>query len=122
MRKWIALLAWPAVAWAQNAVPTEFPAEALAVEDAALQQRLAGHVYRAQLADGATWRLDYRRNGYVYLNTGSGFSDTGKWSAQGGQMCIEWNRAPSGCLPTRATAGQVFIQRGNKEVVTLQPD
>ena len=117
------LLLLPLSAMAQSAMPTEFPADSAVLPADALQQRMAGKVYKAKLTDGATWRLEYKANGYVFLNTGTGFSDTGKWSAKGEQLCTEWNRAPSGCLETRANNEAVYIKRSNTgEVVALRPD
>jgi hypothetical protein len=108
---------------AQSAMPTEFPADSAVLPADALQQRMAGKVYKARLTDGATWRLEYKANGYVFLNTGTGFSDTGKWSVKGEQLCTDWNRAPSGCLETRASNEAVYIKRSNTgEVVALRPD
>lgn len=123
MRHWLAGFLLPGVVWAQGAVPTEFPPDAVTLADDVLQQRMAGKVYRARLTDGATWRIDYKGNGYAFLNTGSGYSDSGKWWAKDGQLCLQWSRAPSGCLPTRGTADAVYIKRdSNGEVVAFRPD
>ena len=83
---------------------------------------MAGKVYRAKLTDGATWRLEYKKNGYVFLNPGSGLSVSAKWSAREGQLCSEWNRIPSSCLETRSNSEAVYIKRANGEVVALRPD
>ena len=118
---WVTLL--PLSAVAQSAMPTEFPADSAVLPADALQQRIAGKVYKARLTDGATWRVEYKANGYVFLNTGTGFSDTGKWSIKGEQLCTEWNRATSGCLETRASSEAIYIRRTNTgEVVALRPD
>lgn len=123
MRALVSLMFLPGLAWAQSSPPTIFPADAVVLSDDALQQRVAGKVYRAKLADGATWRLEYKSNGYVFLNTGSGFADNGKWSAKGGQLCTEWSRVPSGCSDTRATADALYIKRSSTgEVVALRTD
>lgn len=118
-----ALLTLPALALAQTSVPTDFPPDAVVLTDQGLQQRKAGKVFRATLANGQTWRLEYKANDYVFLNTGSGHADNGKWSAQGGQLCIEWNRSPSGCSETRATADAVYVKRSSTgEVVAMRPE
>ncbi|PKO27786.1 MAG: hypothetical protein CVU36_19195 [Betaproteobacteria bacterium HGW-Betaproteobacteria-9] len=123
MRALLSVLLLPLSAMAQSAMPTEFPADSVVLAADALQQRMAGKVYKAKLTDGATWRLEYKNNGYVFLNTGSGFSDSGKWSVQGEQLCTEWKRATSGCLETRANNEAVYIKRSNTgEVVALRPD
>lgn len=122
MRALLSALLLPLSAMAQSAMPTEFPADTAPISDEALTERMAGKVYRAKLTDGATWRLEYKKNGYVFLNTGSGLSDSGKWSAKQGQLCSEWNRIPSSCQETRTNIEAVFIKRANGEVVALRPD
>lgn len=123
MRLLLCVLMIPAAALAQNSMPTEFPSDATTPSEEVLVGRVAGQVYRAKLTDGATWRLEYKANGYVFLNTGSGFSDTGKWSIKKGQLCTEWGRATSGCVETRATSDALFIKRSNTgEVVALRPE
>lgn len=123
MRAHLFFLLLPLSVAAQPAIPTEFPADTAVLAAEALQQRMAGKVYRARLHDGATWRLDYKANGYVFLNTGGGFSDSGKWSVKEGQLCSEWTRSPSSCLEARANNEAVYIKRlTSGEVVALRPD
>lgn len=123
MRAPLTVLLLPLSAMAQSAMPTEFPADTVVLAADALQQRMAGKVYKAKLTDGSTWRLEYKGNGYVFLNTGSGFSDSGKWSIKGDQLCSEWNRTPSSCVETRANDEVVYIKRiSTGEVVALRPD
>jgi hypothetical protein len=123
MRAPLFVLLLPLPAMAQSTMPTEFPANTVVLAADVLQQRMAGKVYKAKLTDGATWRLEYKNNGYIFLNTGSGFSDSGKWSVKGEQLCSEWTRAPSGCSETRANNEAVYIKRSSTgEVVALRPD
>ena len=122
MRALLCVLLLPLSAMAQSAIPTEFPADTAPISDEALTLRMSGKVYRAKLADGASWRLEYNKNGYVFLNTGSGVSDSGKWSAKQGQLCSEWNRIPSSCLDARANSEAVYIKRATGEVVALRPE
>lgn len=119
----IAAALLPAAAAAQPALPTEFPADAAAVEAAALREHLAGKVFRAQPASGPGWRLQYKADGYAFLDTTAGFRDSGRWSVQDTQLCSKWERAASGCSEARLKAGVVYIKRAsNGEVVALVPD
>lgn len=112
-----------AAAAAQPALPTEFPADAAAVEAAALRDHMAGKVFRAQPASGPAWRLEYKANGYAFLDTTAGFRDTGRWSVEQDRLCSTWDRAPSGCSQARLKAGVVYVKRAsNGEVVALVPD
>lgn len=118
---WSLLLPLPVLA--QTAFPTEFPADTAVLADPALTERMAGKVYRAKLTDGTTWRVEYKSNGFAFLNLGSGFSDSGKWFAKDGKLCSEWKVAPSSCSETRANADAVYIKRvSTGEVVALRAD
>src|SRR5690606_22363969 len=87
----VALASWAAVAAGAQAVPPgEFPAGAAAVEAGALRKHLAGKVFRAQPASGPGWRLEYKANGYVFLDTTAGFRDTGRWSVEENRLCSTW--------------------------------
>ena len=120
----VALASWVAVAAAAQAVPSgEFPAGSAAVEAGALREHLAGKVFRAQPASGPGWRLEYKANGYVFLDTTAGFRDTGRWSVEENRLCSTWERATSGCSEARLKAGVVYVRRtSNGEVVALVPD
>lgn len=119
----LCLILLPLTVAAQTAMPTDFPADATVLPVETLQERLAGKVFRARLTDGATWRLDYKVNGYMFLNTGTGYSDSGKWIVKQGQLCSEWNRTPSSCLEARATNDAVYVKRvPSGEVVALRPE
>ncbi len=126
MRPLLFLAALPLLASAQTPVPpsgapTSFPADAAAPTAEALRNNVAGKVLHATLFDGSTWRIDYRDNGYAYLDTGSGFRDTGKWHLEEDKLCAEWKKAPSGCNEVRTRGDTVFIKRANGEVVALKP-
>lgn len=122
-RRLLALVFAPALAAAQSAPPTEFPSAAQAVEPAALQAALTSKVLRVQPAQGAAWRLEFKTSGYAFLNVGTGFSDTGRWSVEGSQLCMQWQRAASGCSEARLLDSSVYIRRtSNGEVVALVPD
>lgn len=116
--------AWLATAaTAQPALPTEFPPDAAVVEDAALRDHLAGKVFRGQPASGPGWRLEYKSNGYAFLDTTAGFRDTGRWSVEQSRLCAKWERASSGCSEARMKAGIVYVKRASTgEVVALVPD
>ena len=99
--------------------PTEFPADAMTLAPQALQQRLDGKVYTAELANGTGWRAEYRGQ-YVFVNLNTGPSDKGKWRVEGSQVCTEYGRFPSGCVEMRASATRVYYKRtGTGEVVAM---
>lgn len=123
MRLLLSLMILPLTVYAQTAIPTEFPADAVQLSDEALTERMAGKVYKAKLTDGTTWRVDYKKNGFAFLNLGSGFSDSGKWSTKEGKLCSVWKVAPSACSETRVNDEAVYIKRvSTGEVVALRAE
>lgn len=100
----------------------DFPPDARALNAAELSERLNGHIWDARLADGSTWRMDFKStSGYVFMDTSRGQRDTGKWRAEDGRVCFEFRRFPSGCSEWRDAAGQLYLKRSTTgEVVPLQ--
>ena len=78
-------------------------AEDPAVAAAALKERFAGKVYAATLADGTRWRLDYKSNGYFFVDTSTGFRGTGDWRADDGKLCA---RLRGGSVVQRSARGR----------------
>ncbi len=108
---------------AQPKFPTEFPEGAQPLPAAALTERISGKVYTAKLAAGPSWRLDFKGNGYVFVDVSTGPRDSGKWRAEDGRVCFEF-RGPFGtsCAPMRATADSLYLKRdSNGEVLLLTP-
>ena len=120
MRLLLPLLFAPLSVAAQNSIPTEFPVDAIALAPASLTERISGKVFQVKPANGPTWRLEYKASGYAFLNTSSGFSDSGKWRVEGTQLCADWQRTQSSCSEVRLKDETVYVKRSsNGEVVAL---
>jgi hypothetical protein len=105
------------------ALNTEFPPDAEMLEGDALRQRMAGKSFKTLAADGQEMRLQYKSDGFAFVDTSRGFRDTGKWRVEGKNVCVDWNRAPSGCSEARAKGEFVHIRRvSTPEVLTLKPN
>ena len=102
----------------------DFPADAQPLSATEMDARLRGKVYTATLANGMGWRGDYKASGYVFVNTTSGGSDTGKWRTEDGKVCVEYRgRMRSGCTEVRGGAQVLYAKSSTTGVVTvLQPD
>ena len=75
-------------ALAQGALSVEFPIASKPLPAApALKAALAGKTFNVDLADGTRWRLEYKANGYFFLNTSTGFNGTGDWRADDERLC-----------------------------------
>jgi len=122
MRALILLAFAPLCVLAQSAPPAEFPSDAAPVAPEVLREQMGGKVYKATPADGPSWRLEYKANGYVFLDTSTGFRDSGKWRIEGTKLCAEWQRVSSSCAEARVRGGTVFVKRTSGEILALQPD
>lgn len=119
-----ACAALPALAQTAPAgpLPTEFPADAQALAGPALQERVAGRVYRAQPAAGPGWRLEFKDGGYAFIDLTNGGRDSGRWRVEGTTLCIEWQRFNSGCSEMRVQGETLHLKRTTTgEVVALKP-
>lgn len=123
MRSFLTILMIPLYALAQSPIPTEFPADAVPASADDLRGRISGKTYKVKLADGNTWRLEYKANGFAFINTSRGFHDTGKWRVEDTKLCSDWQKAPGGCSETRVKGEAIYVKRSsNGEVIVLSLD
>lgn len=102
-----------------EAVLTEFPANALALSAADIDERLRGQTYTGTTATGVPWRADYKASGYVFVDMANGARDSGAWRAEEGRVCVEYRgRFPSGCTELRASPDTLYGKRENASDVT----
>ena len=102
-------------------VPKEFPAEGTIAPAAALKERFAGKVYAVTLADGTRWRLDYKSNGYFFVDTSTGFRGTGDWHADDGKLCSRLRGGNASCNEVREVGEVIYLKRDSGEVIALTP-
>lgn len=86
---------------------------------AELSERLNG-VWTTRLANGVGWRMDFRDNGFLYMDVSNGARDTGKWRTEDGRVCFEFRQFPSSCSPWRIAGERLYVKRDSGEVLTLQ--
>ena len=108
-------------AMAQAVVPKEFPADGAAVAAAELKERFAGKVYKVTLADGTRWRLDYKSNGYFFVDTSTGFRGTGDWRADEGKLCARLRGNPESCNEVRQVGEVIYLKRDSGEIIAMAP-
>jgi Protein of unknown function (DUF995) len=102
-------------------VPKEFPADGTPSSAAALKERFAGKVYAATLADGTRWRIDYKSNGYFFVDTSTGFRGTGDWHTDDGKLCSRLHGANASCNEVREVGEVIYLKRDSGEVIALSP-
>jgi hypothetical protein len=113
---WLALLVCSCAALAQDGAPS-FPDDSVAPSSAEIAQRLAGKVMAVKLANGGSWRLEYKANGYFFINTNTGFSDTGEWKAEDGKLCSKGRKIRESCNEVRIKGDAFFLKRDSGEIV-----
>jgi len=120
MRFLSAFLFVPLCASAQVVMPTEFPADSASPSAETLRGKLAGNTFKVRVADGNAWRLQYKANGYAFLDTANGFRDTGTWRVEDGKLCGEWRKVNGGCNEVRLKGEALYLKRtANGEVVVM---
>lgn len=73
------------------------------------------------IASPSSWRLDFRSNGYAFIDVSNGFRDSGKWRVEGSALCSEWQRLPAAaCSEIRLAGGVLHLKRSNSEIVSLR--
>ena len=70
----------------------EFPDGASVPSAEELKQRVGDKVFNMAAANGGTMRVDYKSNGYFFVNTSWRFQGKGQWRGGEGAPC----RRPAG--------------------------
>jgi hypothetical protein len=112
----IAAAAFAGAAFAQAAAPTTFPEASVAPPANELKTRLADKVFKVNLADSSSWRLEFKASGYWFINTSAGFNDSGEWKTEDGKLCTSrkgfWT-----CNDARVKGEQIFLKRTSGEII-----
>ena len=115
----VAGIAAPAFAQSQL---KEFPPGLTTPSDDVIKRRFDDRNYRVDLADGTNWKLQYKANGYYFVNTSTGYSDSGKWSVKDGFLCNEPRKTTGGCNEVRDGGDASFwIKRANGDILQMRP-
>lgn len=121
MKALFLFLALPSVALAQATPLPGFAAEAKPLEAEALRTRVNGKAFSYKTAAGGTVRVEYKDNGYAFVNVGSS-NDSGKWRVEESAVCVEWSRFQPGCSEFRSLGETLQVKlRSNGEIVVLSP-
>jgi len=85
-----------------------------------IREQLAGKTYTVKPSDGTTWRLEFKADGYAFLDTSRGYRDSGKWRIDVNSWCIELQKSGLACSELRRK-GDVFYYRriSNGEIVPM---
>ena len=105
---------------AQTALPTEYPEGSMALTGDVIREQLAGKTYTVKPFDGTTWRLEFKADGSVFLDTSRGYRDSGKWRIDVNNWCAEMQKTGLACSELRRK-GEIFYYRriSNGEIVPM---
>ncbi len=105
------------IAISSNAFANEFPAGASTPNKEEVRSYLADKVFAVALANGQSWRLEFKSNGFFFVNTSSGFNGQGKWSPEDGKICAQLTGRDGSCQDTRMLAGVMHVKRDDGEII-----
>jgi hypothetical protein len=86
-----------------------------------IHKLLSGNAFTAERPDGNHWKMEFKANGYYFLNTNSGYSDSGEWKVENGKLCAVPKKTPAACSEARLSNGLLVLKRTNGEIVTYKP-
>lgn len=82
---------------AQDAFPTTYPAGAVPLIGNDITTRLTGKTFRVQTVQNGSWRLEFDKFGYVFLDNPKGFRDNGPWRVEGEKWCAKLAKVGESC-------------------------
>ena len=101
--------------------PTEFPGDAQSISAADLARKVSGKVFSVDLQNGMRWRLDYKANGYLFVNVSNGMATSGPWRAEDGRLCTHMRGGSASCNEVREQGQRLYLKRDNGDVIALNP-
>jgi hypothetical protein len=103
-----------------NAHAQSFEEGAITPSAEELKTILSGNTFTVDRPDGNHWRLEFKGNGYFFINIGSSYADSGEWKTEDGKLCTSPKKTASACNDTRVTKGVVVMKRTNGEIITYK--
>lgn len=98
-----------------------FPEGAASPSADELRKRLADRVFGVTLANGATWRLEFKGSGYVFVDTSSGFRGNGPWRTEDGKLCSKLQGNQEVCNEARVHDDVLHLRRVDGEIIRYIP-
>ena len=99
----------------------DFPGDAQPLSAEAVTRRVSGRTFDTQLRDGTRVRLEYKSNGYLFVNAAGGYASSGPWRAEDGRICSQMKGAAASCNEVREQGQRLFVRRDNGEMIALDP-
>lgn len=103
-----------------SGAPMDFPTDATPLSADAVARRVSGKTFETQLHNGTRVRLEYKTNGYLFVNA-PGYANSGPWRPEESHICTHMRNAAASCNEVRERGQQLFVKRDNGEVIALNP-
>lgn len=100
-----------------NAHSQQFPEGASTPTAPDVKKYLDDKVFSVKLADGNSWRLEYKSNGYFYVNTSTGFNGSGQWQVEDGKLCGQLRGGDRSCNDVRFHQELLHLKRNSGEII-----
>ena len=75
----------------------DFPADAQPALRRRRGEQGVGRTFDVQLQNGTNVRLEYKSNGYLFVDAASGYANSGPWRAEDGRICSRMRGAEASC-------------------------
>lgn len=98
-----------------------FPADSTVPSNEEIRKYVESGVLSAAMADGTSWRLEYKPNGHFFINTSRGFNSDGQWQVEDGKLCGALKGRERTCNAVRMHQGVLHYKRDNGEIVQFKP-
>jgi len=103
-----------------SGAPMDFPPDAVPLSAEAVSKKVSGTTFDTQLHNGTRVRLEYKANGYLFVNA-PGFANSGPWRAEESRVCSQMRNDAASCNEVRERGRQLYVKRDNGEVIALTP-
>lgn len=116
-QRYLSAVAMSLVLVSLSARSQQFPEGASVPTAAEVKKYLDDKVFGIKLADGNTWRLEYKANGHFFVNTSTGFNGSGQWQAEDGKLCGQLKGRDRGCNDVRIYQELMHLKRDSGEII-----
>ena len=117
--RYIALVLLAFCSIASNA--QDFPEGTITPTAADLAEKLTNKAFSVKLKDGTTWRLEYKANGYIFVDTSGGYRGNGTWKVEDGKICSHMRDRDPNCTDVRLQNGSLLLKRPTGEIIQYSP-
>ncbi len=122
MKRLIPIIVGASLAFASvTAHSQQFPDDASTPSAADVKKYVENKVFHIKLADGSSWRLEYKSNGYFFVNTSAGFNSSGQWQAEDGRLCGQLKGRDRSCNDVRLDQDLLHLKRDSGEIIQFTP-